>query len=157
MTFLLQPPTMTVTLPPELIYEEEKENKIAQAERERQLVNAQLKVEWRNKFAKITAHGMLCGDNLWENADPKAASLSFLSLRVEGRHVFKRKSLSGNADEITTKHLWEAMDIAFARQLNITIDRYQFLMKKRQNTESVVFFGSLRELANNCDFGDNED
>ena len=148
---------MTITLPPELIYEEEKENKIAQAERKRQLVKDQLKVEWRNKFAKITAHGMLSGDNLWKNADPKAASFSFLSLRVEGRHVFKRKSLSGNTDEITTIHLWEAMDIAFARQWNITIDRYQFLMKKRQNTESMVFLGSLKELASNCDFGDNED
>ena len=47
---LLQPPRIIVILPPEHIYEEEVEQNI-------QLHNAQIKVVWRNKCAKVIAQG----------------------------------------------------------------------------------------------------
>ena len=63
---LLEDPPDKVTLPPELIYEDDVEKSTAQSERDRRTRNEQLKNSWLNRCQKIELVGILCGKKTLE-------------------------------------------------------------------------------------------
>ena len=128
---LLEDPPDKVTLPPEPIYEDDVENSTAQSERDRRTRNEQLENSWLNRCQKIELVGILCGEKPWRYCDGKAVSLKYLSLGIEGRRIFGSQEPSIQIDRVTTKVLWECLDMVFTKQTNITFDRYTFLTRKQ--------------------------
>ena len=59
---LLQPKPTNVRLPVELKYELAIEDSIEDTERDRQIRNSQLKLQWELKCQKMTEAGVLCGE-----------------------------------------------------------------------------------------------
>ena len=89
---------------------------------------------------------------------PKNSSLKSLFWKSLNSNEFHRQvTVLVYVNEITTEVLWDTMDTAFAKQRNNTFDRYQFSMRKQLKCQSVDFFGSWKDLANNCDIIDKED
>ena len=155
---LLQPKPTTVRLPVEPKYEMPIEDTTEEAERERQIRNNQLKLQWELKCQKITEADILCGEHPWNLCDQKCVSLLYLSIGTEGRRLLTQKSPHDNIYDLTTLKLWKMMEIAFIRPGNITFDRYVFFSRKQKKGETVEqFYSILKELAKNCDFENREE
>ena len=141
---LLEDPPDKVILPPERIYEDNVENSTSQSERDRRIRNEQLKNSWLNRCQKKELVGILCGEKPWKYCDNKEVSLTYLSLRIEGRRIFGSQEPNIQIDRVTTKDLWESLDRVFTKQRNITFDRYTFLTRKQLKGEPVEkFYGCL--------------
>ena len=68
---LLGPKPEMVDFPLEPIYEETIIGSSAQSEREKNVRNAQQKMNWRNKCQRLIEVGIMCGDKPWSLADRK--------------------------------------------------------------------------------------
>ena len=142
-----------VRLPAEPKYEMAVEDATEETERDRQIRNSQLKLQWDLKCQKIMEAGVLCGERPWHLCDQKCVSLLYHSIRTEGRRLLTQKFPHDNIYDLTTLKLWEKMEIAFIRPRNITFDRYVFFSRKQKKGETVEqFYNILKELAENCDF-----
>ena len=82
---LLQPKPTAVRLPAEPKYEMPIEDATNErpSERDRQIRNSQLKLQWDLKSQKITEAGVLCGERPWHLCDQKCVSLFYLSIGTE--------------------------------------------------------------------------
>ena len=155
---LLGDPQDKVILPPEPIYEADVQNSTTQSERDRPIRNEQLKNSWSNHCQKIELVDILCGEKPWKYCDNKAVSLTYLSMRMEGRRIFGSQESNIQIDRVTTKALWESLDRVFTKQRNITFDFYTFLTRKQMKGEPVEkFYGCLRKLSLNCNLGSHEE
>ena len=77
---------------------------------------------------------------------------------MEGRWIFGSHEPTIRIDQISTKDLWESLDIVFTNQRNIPCDRYSLLTRKQLKGEPVEnFYGCRRELSLNCDLGSHEE
>ena len=158
MDLLLADSPENVILPREPAYEVAVENPTAQSERDRRTRNEQAKTAWKNHCQRIEAVGILCGDKPWKLCDRKASSMMYLSLGTEGHRVFNSKNSTVSLEEISTKNLWEVLNITFIRIHNITFDRYLFLTRKQQKGEPIEkFYGHPEELSENRDLGEKGD
>ena len=147
-----------VRLPAEPKYEMPIEDATDETERARQIRNSQLKLQWDLKCQKITEAGILCGERPWHLCDQKSVSLLYLSIGTEGRRLLTQKFPHDNIYDLTTLKLWETVEIAFIRPINITFDRYVFFWRKQKKGETVEqFYSILKELAENCDFENREE
>ena len=147
-----------VELPLEPIYEETIVGASAQSERKRKARNAQQKMSWQNKCERLIEVGIMCGDKPWSLADRKTVSLLYLSIGIEGRRILNCKNPHIMIDTLTTVDFWKIVEEAFIRPRNITFHRHVFLITKQLRGETVEHFhGKLKELAENCDFGNKEE
>ena len=85
-TLLPSKPT-TVRLPAEPKYEMAIEDATEDKERDRQIRNSQLKLQWDLKCQKLMEAGVLCGERPWNMCDQKSVSLLYLSIGTEGRRL----------------------------------------------------------------------
>ena len=155
---LLQPKPTTVRLPAEPKYEMAIEDATEDTERDRQIRNSQSKFQWDLKCQKLMEAGVQCGQRPWNMCDQKCVSLLYLSIGTEGRRLLTQKIPHDNMYDLTTLKLWEMMEIAFIRPRNITFDRYVFFSRKQKKGETVEqFYSILKELAENCDFENQEE
>ena len=155
---LLQPKLTMVRLPAEPKYEMPTEDATHETERDRQIRNNQLKLQWDLKCHKITEAGVLCDERPWHLCDQKYVSLLYLSIGTEGRRLLTQKFPHDNIYYLTDLKLWEMMQIAFIRPRNITFDQYVFFSRKQKKGETVEqFYGILKELAENCNFENREE
>ena len=130
---LLQPKPSTVRLPAEPKYEMAIEDATKETERDRQIRNSQLKLQWELKYQKITEAGVLCGERPWQLCDQKYVSLFlYFSTGTEGRRLLTQKFPQDNIHDLTTLKIWEVIEIAFIRPRNITFDRYVFFSRKQK-------------------------
>ena len=88
---LLQPKPTTVRLPAEPKYETAIEDSTMETERDRQIRNSQLKLNWELKCQKVTEAGVLFGERPWNLCDQKCVSLLYLSIGTEGRRLLTQK------------------------------------------------------------------
>ena len=157
---LLQPKLMTVRLPAEPQYEMAIEDATDETERDRQIRNSQLKLQWDLKCQKIIArrrvsyaendHGIFVTKNVF--------AFLYLSIRTEVRRFLTQKFPHDNNYDHTTLKLWEMMEIAFIRPRNIIFDCYVFLSRKQKKGETVEqFYSILKELSENCHFENREE
>ena len=102
---LLQPKPTTVRLPAEPKYELAIEDAIEDTERDRQIRNNQLKLQWELKCQKIAEAGDLCGERPWHLCDQKCVSLLYLSIGTEGRRLLTQKFPHDNIYDLTTLKL----------------------------------------------------
>ena len=155
---LLQPKPTHVRLQADPKYEMTIEEATEQPERDRQILNSQLKLQWELNCQKITEAGNLCGERPWSLCDQKCVSILYLSIGTEGRRLLTQKFPHDNIYDLSTLKLWEMMEIAFIRPRNITFDRYVFISRKQKKAETVKqFYSNLKELAENCDFESREE
>ena len=105
-----------VSLPPELIYEEDFHNSTVQSERDRRVRNKKLKNAWLNKCQKIEAAGILGGGRPWKFCDSKAVPLTYLSLGTQGQRFFGSREPTVLIDQIATKGLRDILDSDFTEQ-----------------------------------------
>ena len=124
---LLEPKPENIQLPLESICESRITGSSAQSERERQARNAQLKLNWENRYQKQMEIGNMCGDKPWTQADRKTVYTLCLSLGTEGRRIICSRNPHLKMDILTTLELWQIMDSTFINQRNITFDRYMLL------------------------------
>ena len=128
------------------------ENATEDTEGDRQRRNSQLKLEWDLKCQKLMEAGVLCGKRPWNMFDQKCVSLLYLNIGTEGQRQLAQKFPHDNIYDLTTIKLWEMMEIAFIRPINITFDRYVFFSRKQKKGETVEqFYSILKELVENCD------
>ena len=78
------------------------------------LWKTQLNLAWENKCAKEEAQGILCDDRPWK---------LFLN----------SKNPPGRAKDTIAKQLWDEYEQSITKNRNITVGRYQFLMRKQLN------------------------
>ena len=155
---LLQPKPTMVRLSAEPKYEMPIEDATHEPERDRQIRNSQLNLQWELKCQKISEAGVLCGDRPWHLCDQQCVSLLYLSIGTEGRRLLTQKFPHDNFYDLTTLKLWKMLEIAFIRPRNITFDRYVFFSWKQKKGETVEqFYSILKELAENCDFENREE
>ena len=155
---LLQPKPSTVRLPAEPKYEMDFEDATKDTERDLQIRNSQLKLQWDLKCQKMMEAGVLRGERPWNMCDQKCVSLLYLSIGTEGRRLLTQKFPHDNIYDLATLKLWEMMEIAFIRPRNIIFDRYVFFSRKQKKGETVEqFYSILKELAENCDFEKREE
>ena len=129
-----------------------------ETERDRQIRNSQLKLQWDLKCQKITEAGVLCGEGPWHLCHQKCVSLLCLSIGTEGRRLLTQIFPHDNIYDLTTLKLWEMMEIAFIPPRNITFDRFVFFSRKQNKGETVEqFYSIFKELAENCDFENREE
>ena len=127
-------------------------------ERDRQIRNSQLKLQWELKCQKITEAGVLCGEWPWNPCDQKCVSVLYLSIDTKGRRLLTQKFPHDNIYNLTTFKPWELTEIALIRPRNITFDRYVLFSRKQKKGETVEqFYSILKELAENCDFENREE
>ena len=134
---LLQPKPTTVRLPAEPNYETAIEDSTAETQRDRQIRNSQLKLNWELKCQKLTEVGGLCGERPWNPYDQKCVSLLYLSIGTEERRLLTQKFPHYNIYDLSTLELWEMMEIAFIRPQNITFDRYVFFSRNQKKGGTV--------------------
>ena len=114
--------------------------------------------ELANKCQRLIEVGIKCGDKPWPLADRKTVSLLYLSIRIEGRCILNYRNPHIMIDTLTTVDFWKIMEEAFIRRRNINFDRHIFLITKQLRVETVEhFYGNLKELAENCDFGNKQE
>ena len=89
-TLLLPKPT-PVRLPAEPKHEMTLEDATEQTERDRQIRNSQLMLQWELKCQKIMEAGILCGERPWPQCDQKCVSLLYLGIGTEGRRLLTQK------------------------------------------------------------------
>ena len=106
-------------------------------ERDRQMRNSQLKLQWKLKCQKLMEAGVLCGKRPWNMCDQKCVSLLYLNIGTEGRRLLTQKFPHDNIYALTTLKLWEMMEIAFIRPRIITFDRYAFFSRKPKKTKRM--------------------
>ena len=138
-TLLQQKPTM-VPQPAEPKYEMAIEDATEETERDRQIRNSQLKLQWDLKCQKITEAAVLCGEPPWHLYDQKCVSLLYLSTGTEGRRLLTQNFPHDNIYDLTTLTLWEMNETAFIRLRNINFDRYVFFSRKQKKGETVKQF-----------------
>ena len=137
---LLPPKPTTVLLPAKPKYEMPIEDATKETERDRQIRNSQLTLQWDLKCQKITEARVLCGERPWHLCDQKCVSLLYLSIGTEGRRLLTQNVPHDNIYDLTTLKLWEMMEIAFIRPRNIrniTFDRYVFFSRRQKKSETV--------------------
>ena len=78
------------------------EDATEQTERDRQIRNGQLKLQWELKCQKITEAGVLCGERPWSLCDQKCVSLLYLSIEMEGRRLLTQKFPHDNIYDLST-------------------------------------------------------
>ena len=155
---LLQLKPTTVRLPAEPKYKTSIEDSTIETERDRQIRNSQLKLQWELRCQKLTEAGVLCGEWPWNLCDQKCVILLFLSIGTEGRRLLTQKFPHDNTYDLTTLKLWEMTERAFIRPRNITFDRYVFFSQKQKKGETVEqFYSLLKELAEKCNFENREE
>ena len=82
----------------------------------------------------------------------------FLSIGHERRKKYARRFPHTDVDTISTKELWEQLEITFIRTRSITYDRFFLLTIKQRKQRTVEQFHlALRELAEHCNLGGIED
>ena len=97
-------------------------------------------------------------EDTWHLCDEKCVSLLYLSIGTEGRRLLTQKFPHDNNCNLTTRKLWEMMEIAFIHSRNITFHRYVFFSRKQKKGETVEqFYRILKELVENCDFENREE
>ena len=154
---LINGPPSAVTYPTEPTYEELVENHTQVTERDRNVRNQQLKVNWHNRCKKIYEIGVLCVDKPWGLCKQNAVSLLYLCIGTKGRRIFKSKYPHFQIEKQSFKDLWQVMDDSFTKIRNITYDRFVFFSSKQENGESVEsIYGRLNKLAESCSLGDGE-
>ena len=126
-----------VRLPPKPKYEISIEDATEHTERDCQILNNQLKVQWELKFQKITEAGILCGERPWTLCDKQSVSVLYLCIGTEERRLLTQKFLHDNFYDLSTLKLWEMLEIAFNPPRNITFDRYVFFSRKQKKGETV--------------------
>ena len=105
LVMLRQPKPTHVRLPVELKYETAIEDETEQTERDRQIRNSQLKLQWELKCQKITEAGVLCGERPWSLCDQKCVSLLYLSIGTEGRRLLTQNFTHDNIYDLSTLKL----------------------------------------------------
>ena len=154
----LQPKPTTVRLPAEPNYEMAIEDATEDTEGDRQIRNSQLKLQWDLKCQKLMEAGVLCGEWPLNMCDQKCISLLYLSMGTEGKRQLTQKFPLDKIYDLTTLKLWEMMEIAFIRPINMTFDRNVFFSRKQKKGETVEqFYSILKELAENCDLENREE
>ena len=88
---LLQSKPTYVRLLPEPKYEIAIEDAIEHTERDRQIRNNQMQLQWELKCQKITEASILCGERTWTLCEQKCVSLLHLSIGIEGRRLLTQK------------------------------------------------------------------
>ena len=117
-------------------------------QRDRQIRNSQLKLQWDSKYQKITEAGVLCGERPWHLCDQKCVSLMYLSISTKGRRLLTQKFPHDNIYNLTILKLWEMMEITSIRPRNIKFDRYVFFSRKQKKGETVEqFYSILKEFS----------
>ena len=150
---LLQPELTHVRLLVGPKYEMAIKDPTEQTERDRQIRNSQMKLQWELKCQNITEAGVLCGERPWSLSDQKCVPIIYLSIGTEDRRRLTHKFPRDNIYDLSTLKLWEMMEIDFIRSRNISFDRYVFFLRKQKKGETVEqFYSILKELAANCDF-----
>ena len=134
---LLQAMPTHVRISAEPKYEITIEDAIEPTERDRQIRNSQLKLQWEWKCQKITEAGVLCGERPWSLCDQKCISLVYFSIGTEGRRLLTQEFPHDNISDVSNLKLLEMMKIAFIRPRNITFDRYVFFLRKQKEGETV--------------------
>ena len=129
---LLQPKPTMVRLPAEPKYEMPIEDATNETERDRQIRNSRLKLQWDLKCRNITEAGVLCGERSWHLCDQKCVSLLYLSIGTEGTRLLTQKFPHDNIYDLTTLKLWEMMEMAFIRPRNIYIRSVCVLLKEAE-------------------------
>ena len=137
---LLQPKPTNFRLPVEPKNELPIKDATEDTERDRQIRNNQLKLQWESKCQKITEADVLCRERPRHLCDQKCVSLLYLSIGTEGRSPLTQKFPLHNIYKFTTLKLWEMMEIAFIRPSNITYDRFAFFSRKQRKGETVEEF-----------------
>ena len=99
---LLLPKLTTVRLSAEPKCEMPIEDATNETERDRQIRNSQLKLQWDLKCQKITDAGVLCGTRPWHLCNQKCVSLLYLSIGTEGRRLLTQKFHHDNIYDLTT-------------------------------------------------------
>ena len=145
-------PPDRVTLPPEPIYEENVDNSTTQSERDRRILNEQLKNAWLNRVRKLKRRDYCAVIDHGSLATRKAVSLTYLKLGIEGRRNFGSQESTIQIDQISTKDLWESLDNVFTKMRIITFDRCTCLTRRQLKREPVTtFYGCPREFSMNCE------
>ena len=129
---LLEPKSTRVKLPPERKYEAPTENATEQTERERQIRNKQLKLQWYLMCQKKTEAGMLCGKKSWTS--PFFISASELRAVVSLRRRFLMTTI------LRQLKLRKILENAFIRPCNIIFDRHVLFSKIQKKRETVEQF-----------------
>ena len=106
---ILQPKPTIVRLPAEPKYRMAIEDATEETERDRQIRNSQMKLQWVLKCQRITEAGVLCGEWPWHLCDQKCVSLLYHSIGTEGRSLLTQKFPHDNIYDLTTLKLWEMM------------------------------------------------
>ena len=96
-------------------------------ERDCQIRDNKLKLQWELKCQKITEAGILCGKRPWTLCDQKCVHLS---IGTEGWHLLTQKFPNDNIYNLSTLKRLEMMEIDSIRPRNITLDRYDFFWRK---------------------------
>ena len=112
---LLGPKPEMVDIPLEPIYEETIVGSSAQSERERNVRNAQQKMNWQNKCQRLIEIGIMCGDKPWTLADRTTVSLLYLSIGVERRCILNCNNPHIMIDTVSTAEFWKIVEEAFIR------------------------------------------
>ena len=100
----------------------------------------------------------MCGDKPWPLADLKTVPLLYLSIGVDGRRILNCKNPHTMIVTLTTVEFWKIVEEAFIRPRNLTFDLHLFLITKQLRGETVEqFYGKLKEMAENCDFENEEE
>ena len=154
---LLKNPPTTVTYQTEPTYEEPVENHTQASEKDPKVSNQQLKVNWQNRCEKMDEVCNLCGDKPRGICEQKSVLLLYLSIRTDGRRIFKCNFHHFQIEKQPFKELWQAMEETFTKIRNITYDRFVFVSSKEQKGDSAEsVYGRLIEQAENCSLGDEE-
>ena len=104
---LLQPKPTRVRLPAEPKYEMIIEEATEQTERDRQIRNSQLKLQWELKCQKITEAGVFCGDRSWPLCDQKCVPLLYFSIGTKEKRLLTQKFPHDNIYDLSTLKLWK--------------------------------------------------
>ena len=145
---LLQPKPTHVRLLVEPKNEMAIEDATEQTDRDGQIRNSQLKLQWELNCQKITEADVLCSERQWWLCDQKCVSLLNLSIGTEGRRLLTEKFPHDNIYDLSTLKLWEMMETAFIRPRNITLDSYVFFSWKQKKGETAEqFYSNMKELA----------
>ena len=115
-------------------------------------------MNWQNQCQRLNEVGIMCGDKPWPLADRKTVSLLYLSIGAEGRCILNYKNPHIIIVTLSGLDFWKIVEEAFIRPRNMTFDRHSFSITKQLRGETVEhFYGTLKELAENCDFENKEE
>ena len=113
---LREDPPDKFAFPTEPIFEENVEKSTTQSERDRKILNEQLKNAWLNRSQKTELAGILCGDRPWKFCASKVLSLTHLSFGMEGRRINGYQEPNIQIERISTEDLSESLYQVFTKQ-----------------------------------------